>query len=238
MIDAGMDEAVHRFYGLAGWNPIGRNATTSFSRVIGGGSYRGNPRTRRSRRRGAAQPEPRRNRRQNHSHRSPDRGLDPRAPNYRKSVSPKSRRTTTSSSNTGSTFPWRPAWCLSRRGAYARPPDDLRAPRQRRRICFIGDIGWLIDNVTQLRLRPAATIARIGEDPEALMTQLVWLKSLMDQGIVLVPSHDDRLLSRYARKGCWAANSSSRQPTGSLGAHGPLLNQPLWKTGYGVRSGL
>ena len=66
---------------------------------------------------------------------------------------------------------------------------------------FIGDIGWLIDNVTQLRLRPAATIARIGEDPEALMTQLVWLKSLMDQGVVLVPSHDDRLLSRYAREG-------------------------------------
>ena len=66
---------------------------------------------------------------------------------------------------------------------------------------FIGDIGWLIENVTELRLRPPETIARIGEDPEALMSQLVWLKSLADRGVVLVPSHDDRLLSRYAEEG-------------------------------------
>ena len=66
---------------------------------------------------------------------------------------------------------------------------------------FIGDIGWLIENVTELRLRPPETIARIGEDPEALMSQLVWLKSVADRGVVLVPSHDDRLLSRYADEG-------------------------------------
>lgn len=66
---------------------------------------------------------------------------------------------------------------------------------------FIGDIGWLIENVTELRLRPPETIARIGEDPEALMSQLVWLKSVADRGVVLVPSHDDRLLSRYAEEG-------------------------------------
>ena len=66
---------------------------------------------------------------------------------------------------------------------------------------FIGDVGWLLENVTELRLRPAETIARIGEDPEALMSQLVWLRDLADQGVVLVPSHDDRLLSRYAMEG-------------------------------------
>ena len=66
---------------------------------------------------------------------------------------------------------------------------------------FIGDIGWLIENVTELRLRPPETIARIGEDPEALMSQLIWLQSLADRGVVLVPSHDDRLLSRYAQEG-------------------------------------
>ena len=66
---------------------------------------------------------------------------------------------------------------------------------------FIGDIGWLMENVTELRLRPPETIARIGEDPEALMSQLVWLKSLAERGVVLVPSHDDRLLSRYAEEG-------------------------------------
>ena len=66
---------------------------------------------------------------------------------------------------------------------------------------FMGDIGWLIENVTELRLRPPETIARIGEDPEALMSQLVWLKSLAERSVVLVPSHDDRLLSRYVEEG-------------------------------------
>ena len=66
---------------------------------------------------------------------------------------------------------------------------------------FIGDVGWLIDNVTELRLRPAETIERIGENPQALLSQLVWLRSVADQGVVLVPSHDDRLLSRYAAEG-------------------------------------
>ncbi|MCZ0954245.1 MAG: hypothetical protein OXJ56_16880, partial [Rhodospirillaceae bacterium] len=66
---------------------------------------------------------------------------------------------------------------------------------------FIGDVGWLMENVTELRLRPAETVARIGEDPDALMSQLLWLRGLADQGVVLVPSHDDRLLNRYAAEG-------------------------------------
>ena len=64
-----------------------------------------------------------------------------------------------------------------------------------------GDIGWLIDNVTELKLRPAATIERIGEDPGALMRQLTWLNRVMDEGLLLVPSHDDVLLARYAEDG-------------------------------------
>ena len=66
---------------------------------------------------------------------------------------------------------------------------------------FIGDVGWLLENVTELKLRPAETIERIGEDPETLMSQLVWLRGVAEQGVVLVPSHDDRLLSRYAAEG-------------------------------------
>ncbi len=73
---------------------------------------------------------------------------------------------------------------------------------------FIGDIGWLIDNVTELKLRPAQTIARIGENPEALLSQLVWLNGLTDEGVVLVPSHDDRLLSRYAEEGLLGSDLS------------------------------
>jgi glyoxylase-like metal-dependent hydrolase (beta-lactamase superfamily II) len=67
---------------------------------------------------------------------------------------------------------------------------------------FIGDIGWSLDNITELKLRPAATIARVKEDPQALMHQMTWIKQVMDaDGLIVVPSHDDRLLTRYAEEG-------------------------------------
>jgi len=67
---------------------------------------------------------------------------------------------------------------------------------------FIGDIGWSLDNISELKLRPAATIARVGEDPQALMHQMTWIKRVMaEDGLVVVPSHDDRLLTRYAEEG-------------------------------------
>ena len=67
---------------------------------------------------------------------------------------------------------------------------------------FIGDIGWSLDNITELKLRPAATIARVREDPQALMHQMTWVKRVMaDDGLTVVPSHDDRLLTRYAEEG-------------------------------------
>ena len=67
---------------------------------------------------------------------------------------------------------------------------------------FIGDIGWSLDNIIELKLRPAATIARVKEDPQALMHQMTWIKQVMDtDGLIVVPSHDDRLLTRYAEEG-------------------------------------
>ena len=67
---------------------------------------------------------------------------------------------------------------------------------------FIGDIGWSLDNITELKLRPAATIARVKEDPQALLQQMTWIKQVMDaDGLIVVPSHDDRLLTRYAEEG-------------------------------------
>jgi glyoxylase-like metal-dependent hydrolase (beta-lactamase superfamily II) len=67
---------------------------------------------------------------------------------------------------------------------------------------FIGDIGWSLDNITKLKLRPAGTIARVKEDPMALMHQMSWIKRVMDkEGLIIVPSHDDRLLTRYAEDG-------------------------------------
>jgi glyoxylase-like metal-dependent hydrolase (beta-lactamase superfamily II) len=67
---------------------------------------------------------------------------------------------------------------------------------------FIGDIGWSLDNITELKTRPAATAARIKEDPQALMHQMTWIKRVMEEdGIIVVPSHDDVLLKQYVEAG-------------------------------------
>jgi glyoxylase-like metal-dependent hydrolase (beta-lactamase superfamily II) len=72
---------------------------------------------------------------------------------------------------------------------------------------FIGDIGWSLDNINKLRLRTAATITRIGEDPQALMQQITWIKQVMgEDGLIVVPSHDNRLLEQYAEDGLIGAS--------------------------------
>lgn len=70
-----------------------------------------------------------------------------------------------------------------------------------REYLFIGDIAWAIANVTQLKLRPLATMRRINEFGPALMHQLRWIKEVMDQdGLIVIPSHDDQLLQELATK--------------------------------------
>ena len=66
---------------------------------------------------------------------------------------------------------------------------------------LIGDIAWSLDNVTELKLRPEATINRINENPEALMAQLRWLNGTLQEGIIVVPSHDDELLNELVSDG-------------------------------------
>jgi glyoxylase-like metal-dependent hydrolase (beta-lactamase superfamily II) len=72
---------------------------------------------------------------------------------------------------------------------------------QGREYLFIGDVAWTLANVTQLKLRPAVTMRRINEDAAALMHQLRWVKDAMDrEGLVVIPSHDDGLLRSLAAK--------------------------------------
>ena len=66
---------------------------------------------------------------------------------------------------------------------------------------LVGDIGWSIDNVSEIRLRPEATMNRIGEDPQALMSQLTWLNGLLTEKILVVPSHDNVLLTAFSGEG-------------------------------------
>jgi glyoxylase-like metal-dependent hydrolase (beta-lactamase superfamily II) len=70
-----------------------------------------------------------------------------------------------------------------------------------REYLLIGDVGWTLANVTQLKLRPAATMRRINEDPTALEHQLHWIKQVMDaEKLVVIPSHDDTLLQDLGAK--------------------------------------
>jgi len=70
-----------------------------------------------------------------------------------------------------------------------------------REYLFIGDIAWTLANVTQLKLRPEVTMRRINEYAPALMHQLRWIKEVMDkEGLIVIPSHDDRLLQELVEK--------------------------------------
>jgi glyoxylase-like metal-dependent hydrolase (beta-lactamase superfamily II) len=70
-----------------------------------------------------------------------------------------------------------------------------------REYLFIGDIAWTIANVTQFKLRPDQTMRRINEYAPALMHQLRWIKEVMEQEkLIIIPSHDDRLLQELTAK--------------------------------------
>jgi glyoxylase-like metal-dependent hydrolase (beta-lactamase superfamily II) len=70
-----------------------------------------------------------------------------------------------------------------------------------REYLFIGDVAWTLANVTQLVLRPAVTMRRINEDASALGHQLRWIKQVRDQEkLIVIPSHDDVLLQDLGAK--------------------------------------
>lgn len=71
-----------------------------------------------------------------------------------------------------------------------------------REYLFVGDIGWSMVNFSELKLRPESTRSRIGENAEALMNQMVWIREVMDdEGVIVVPSHDNILLEEYVAEG-------------------------------------
>jgi glyoxylase-like metal-dependent hydrolase (beta-lactamase superfamily II) len=70
-----------------------------------------------------------------------------------------------------------------------------------REYLFIGDVGWTLDNVKQLKSRPEATMRRVSESAPALMLELTWIKEVMDhEGLIVIPSHDDILLKDLAAR--------------------------------------
>jgi glyoxylase-like metal-dependent hydrolase (beta-lactamase superfamily II) len=76
---------------------------------------------------------------------------------------------------------------------------------------FIGDVAWTLANVTQLKPRPAATIRRVGESAPALLHQLRWIKDVMErEKLLVIPSHDDTLLTDLAARQLIGAELISR----------------------------
>ena len=70
-----------------------------------------------------------------------------------------------------------------------------------REYLFIGDVAWTLAAVTETKLKPPATMQRISEHAPAIMHELRWAKEMMDQErLIVIPSHDDKLLQELAAK--------------------------------------
>lgn len=69
-------------------------------------------------------------------------------------------------------------------------------------VLLSGDVTWAMDGITQRTQRPTATSDRIREDRDALGFQIGWLKSIVDDGeVVVIPSHDSVYLAELERRG-------------------------------------
>jgi len=64
-----------------------------------------------------------------------------------------------------------------------------------REYLFIGDVAWALRGVTELKPKPASAMRRINEDPILVANELQWVKQLMDQEkLIVIPSHDNSWL--------------------------------------------
>lgn len=64
------------------------------------------------------------------------------------------------------------------------------------------DITWALDGIDELTQRPQATSDRIREDRDALMHQIRWLKNVRNTSdVIVVPSHDSEYLADLERRG-------------------------------------
>jgi glyoxylase-like metal-dependent hydrolase (beta-lactamase superfamily II) len=76
-----------------------------------------------------------------------------------------------------------------------------------REYLFIGDVAWTLAGVTETKLKPPATMQRINEYAPAIMHELRWAKDCMDQEkLIVIPSHDDKLLQDLAAKNVIGGN--------------------------------
>jgi glyoxylase-like metal-dependent hydrolase (beta-lactamase superfamily II) len=71
-----------------------------------------------------------------------------------------------------------------------------------RELLLSGDVSWAMDGILEQRQRPEGTSDRIREDRAALALQLEWLRSVVDDGsVIVIPSHDADYLAELERRG-------------------------------------
>lgn len=72
---------------------------------------------------------------------------------------------------------------------------------QGREYIITGDVSWSYLGIEQRRLKPRAQIERIGEDPVLIGFQLAWLNALQAQGVQMLVNHDDIVQPQLLRRG-------------------------------------
>lgn len=66
---------------------------------------------------------------------------------------------------------------------------------------FTGDVSWSYAGIEKKKQKPKDQVKRIGEDPVKIQFQLDWLNTLPDKGIQLLVSHDDIIQPQLVKKG-------------------------------------
>lgn len=64
-----------------------------------------------------------------------------------------------------------------------------------------GDVSWSYIGIEEKRQKPVSQVKRIGEDATQIMFQLDWLNKLPAKGIQLVVNHDDIIQPKLVKKG-------------------------------------
>ncbi|TZF83555.1 MBL fold metallo-hydrolase [Pedobacter sp. BS3] len=66
---------------------------------------------------------------------------------------------------------------------------------------FTGDVSWSYVGIEERKQKPASQVKRIGEDAVRIQYQLDWLNQLPSKGVQLIVSHDDIIQPQLIKKG-------------------------------------
>jgi glyoxylase-like metal-dependent hydrolase (beta-lactamase superfamily II) len=68
-------------------------------------------------------------------------------------------------------------------------------------ILFVGDVVWVTAALESSSQKPLSVSSKVGEDRDALMSQMQWLQKVRQNGPYIVVAHDIRTLDMLIKKG-------------------------------------